>query len=96
MALGTQTLALAGGSAVKGRPDYFGLLREGGSAYTGRSWTDATDAWQRATGKWSPAELDAALDALLAADVSLKETTTSTEEQRLATLVLSLCADART
>jgi len=94
MALGTQTLALAWGSAVRGRPDYFGLLREGSSAYTGRSWGDATEAWQRATGSWSGADLDAALEALLAADIALKETTTSTAEQLLATAVLSLCADA--
>jgi DNA polymerase-3 subunit delta len=95
MALGTQTLALAWGGAVKGRPDYFGLLREGSSAYTGRPWNDATDAWHRATRSWSGAELDTALDALLTADVALKETGASTDAQRVATLVLSLCASAR-
>lgn len=95
MALGTQTLALAWGSAVKGWPDYFGLLSEGRSAYTGRSWNDATNAWQRATGSWSSADFDAALEALLAADVALKDSGASTEEQQLATLVLSLCAGAR-
>ena len=96
MALGTQTLALAWGSAVRGRPDYFGLLREGSSAYTGRSWSDATEAWQRAAGSWSASDCDAALNALLRADIALKETTASTDEQLLATVVLSMCAGAST
>jgi len=94
MALATQTLAMAWGSAVKGRADYFGLLRDAGSVMTGRSWGDATAAWQRAAGTWSAADLDHALDALLAADMALKDTRTTTDEQILTTLVLSLCAGA--
>jgi DNA polymerase-3 subunit delta len=91
MGLATQTLALAWGGAVKGRADYFGLLKES-KAYPGRSWSDAAAAWQRAAGTWSTAQLDAALEALLAADASLKDTRGSTDEQLLTTLVLSLCA----
>jgi DNA polymerase-3 subunit delta len=94
MALTTQTLALAWGAAVKGRADYFSLLKES-KAYPGRSWSDAVSAWQRATGAWTPAELDRALEALLAADTSLKDTRASSDEQLLATLVLSLCAGGR-
>ena len=95
MALTTQTLALAWGSAVRGRADYFGLLKLG-SAYTGRSWGDATAAWQRSAGTWSAADLDAALEALLAADSALKETRGSSNEQLLTTLLLSLCAGRAT
>lgn len=96
MALTTQMLALAWGGAVRGRADYFGLLKSGGSAYTGRSWGDAAAAWQRAAGSWPAADLDAALEALLAADGALKETRGSTDEQLLTTLVLTLCAGAAT
>lgn len=95
MALTTQTLAMAWGAAVKGRADYFGLLKEASSSFTGRSWGEATAAWQRAAGGWTPGDVDDALDALLAADVALKETRGSTDEQLLTTLVLSLCAGTR-
>jgi DNA polymerase-3 subunit delta len=95
MALTTQTLAIAWGASVKGRADYFGLLRETSSALTGRPWGEATAAWQRAAGSWTPADVDHALEALLAADIALKETRGSTDEQLLTTLVLSLCAGAR-
>ena len=95
MALTTQMLALAWGGAVRGRVNYFDFLKLG-SAYTGRSWGDAAAAWQRAAGSWSAAELDAALEALLAADSALKETRGSSDEQLLTTLVLSLCAGAST
>ena len=96
MALATQTLALAWGAAVKGRADYFSLLNANRSSYTGRSWGDAVAAWQRAAGSWSEADLDAALGSLLAADAALKETRGSSDEQLLATLVLSLCGGAAT
>ena len=95
MALTTQTLAIAWGSAVKGRADYFGLLKETSSSLTGRPWGEAAAAWQRAAGSWSNSDLDAALDALLDTDAALKETRGSTDEQLLTTLVLSLCAGAR-
>jgi len=93
MALTTQMLAMAWGAAMKGRVNYYDFLKLG-SAYTGRSWGDAAAAWQRTAGSWSAAELDAALEALLAADSALKETRGSTDEQLLTTLVLSLCAGA--
>jgi len=94
MALTTQMLAIAWGSAVKGRADYFGLLRETGSVFTGRSWNEATAAWQRAAGSWRADDIDHALDALLATDIALKETRGTTDAQMMTTLVLSLCAGA--
>jgi len=80
MALATQMLALAFGRALRdsGTPasriqnELFNLLKEAGSAYTGRSWGDAVRAWSRAIDKWTAAELDKALLALLACDAALK------------------------
>jgi DNA polymerase III subunit delta len=103
MALATQTLALAWGRALReaGTPphrmenEFFSLLKESGSSYTGRSWGDAVRAWARALDRWSVAELDTALAALLAADVALKESRVSSDEQLLQSLVLALCAPGR-
>jgi DNA polymerase-3 subunit delta len=99
MALSTQMLAISWGRARldEGLPRarlaqaYFDLLKETG-AFTGRSWGSATAVWARAADRWSRESLDRALDSLLEADVALKESRVSSEEQLLATVVLSLCA----
>jgi DNA polymerase-3 subunit delta len=91
MALTTQTLALAWGEATPGRADYFAFLKAGG-AITGRPWGDAAAAWARAQRHWDADALDAALDALLDADIALKESRVSSDEQILSTLVLAMCA----
>jgi len=100
MALTVQTLVLAWAEARFGRggtpsarleSELFTLLRGAGGAYTGRPWGEATRAWARALEHWDAAALDAALDALLAADMALKETRLSSDEQLLTTLVLTLC-----
>lgn len=99
MALSTQMLGISWGRARldEGLPRarlaqaYFDLLKETG-AFTGRSWGSATAIWARAADRWSPESLDRALDSLLEADVALKESRVSSEEQLLATVVLSLCA----
>ena len=99
MALTTQTLALAYGRALRARGtpssrlenEFYGLLKEATSSYTGRSWKEAVRAWAGHVDVWTAAELDAALAELLAADAALKETRLSTDEQLLGTLVLSLC-----
>ena len=101
MALTTQTLALAWGEAMRrgGTPlgalsrMYFDFLKEG-SAYPGRPWGEAASAWTKAVDRWDAASLDRALDLLLAADVALKETKLSSEEQIITTLVLALCVPA--
>ena len=105
MALATQTLAIAWGQARRARgvstaalggfggPDSFmTLLKEQSSSYVGRPWGAAVRAWTAAVDQWSPDALDRALALLLDADVALKETKLSSEEQLLTTLVLSLCA----
>ena len=99
MALSTQMIAIGWGRArldegiSRGQlaQQYFDLLKETG-AFTGRSWGSATAVWARAAERWSKEAIDFALDALLDADVALKESKVSTEEQILATVVLSMCA----
>jgi DNA polymerase III subunit delta len=98
MNLTTQTLAMAYGVAARARgtppralfTEYMALLKESG-AFPGRPWGEAVSAWTKHTDQWTGPELDAALDALLAADAALKETRLSSPEQLLASLVLSLC-----
>jgi len=99
MALSTQMLAISWGrsrldeglSRARLAQEYFDLLKET-RALTGRSWGSATAVWARAAERWSREGLDRALDSLLEADVALKESRVSSEEQLLATVVLSLCA----
>lgn len=101
MALATQTMALSWGRArldeglSQGRlqGEYFNLLKQSGSAFTGRPWGSATVAWANATNRWTTRALDRALVALLEADVALKESRVSSDEQVLATLVLSMCVE---
>jgi DNA polymerase-3 subunit delta len=96
MALAVQTLALAWGEA-RGLPparlsrEYFTLLKEAGSVYTGRSWGEAASAWTRFASRWSARELTDGLEALARADEALKESRLSTDEQLLSTLILTLC-----
>ena len=71
--------------------EYFDLLKETG-AFTGRSWGSAAQVWARAADRWSKEAVDYALEVLLDADVALKESKVSSEEQILASVVLSMCA----
>lgn len=99
MALSTQMLALAWGRArldtglPQGRleSEFFGLLKSTG-AFPGRPWGTAARAWAAATRDWPTDACDRALDALLAADIALKESRVSSEEQILSTAVLAICA----
>jgi DNA polymerase III subunit delta len=99
MALSTQMLAISWGRAKLDEgtsrsrlsQEYFDLLRET-SAFTGRSWGSAASMWSRAAEKWTRPALDDALNYLLEADIALKESKVSSEEQLLATVVLSICA----
>jgi len=101
MALTTQTIALSWGRAKrdqglpqgKMRDEYYTLLKECGSVFTGRSWASAVAAWTAGVEQWDAAALERALDALLDADLALKESKVSSEEQQLATLVLSMCVE---
>jgi DNA polymerase-3 subunit delta len=99
MALTAQTLAIGWAQAARERGthpaklngDLFNLLKESGSVYTGRSWSEFVAACVRASDVWTAGSVDDALEALLNADACLKDTRLSSDEQLLATLVLSLC-----
>jgi DNA polymerase-3 subunit delta len=101
MALATQTIALAWGKArideglSQGRlqGEYFNFLKQAGSAFTGRSWGSAAQAWAQSVNRWSHGSLDRALKGLLDADIALKETKFSSDEQIVATLILSMCVE---
>jgi DNA polymerase III delta subunit len=96
-------LAMAYGAAARanGTParalfnEYMTLLKESG-AFPGRPWGEAVTAWSRNTDRWTVSELNDALSALLAADVALKETRLSSDEQLLTSLVLTLCGAGTT
>jgi DNA polymerase-3 subunit delta len=96
MTLATQMLALALGKARGARSsfDYVQILKSGTSNVVGRAWGEATDVWARAASKWSVAELDHALEVLLTADIALKQSRVSSEEQIMATAILSMCGGA--
>lgn len=93
MALTTQTLALAYAvsSGRRGSNDFFTLLKETG-AFPGRAWGEAVNAWVRAVPAWTLDALERGIKALLAADVALKESRVSDDEQVLVSLILDLCA----
>jgi DNA polymerase-3 subunit delta len=97
MALTTQFLAIAavtarGVPASRRSGEFFNLLRRGGSNVAGRPWGEAASAWTRASPHWSAAELDRALAILLQADLALKSSRLSSEEQVLSSAILTICA----
>lgn len=99
MALSTQMLAIAWGQArlnegvSKGTlaKEYFDLLKKSG-AYPGRPWGSAATAWTKAAGNWQAEEVQRALESLLDADIALKESRVSSEEQLVSSVVLAMCA----
>jgi hypothetical protein len=103
MHLTTQTLALSHARALldEGQQQsrleraLFDFLRSGKGALTGKPWGEATRMWAMAVRHWSAADLDAACESLLRADMSLKDTRSSSDEQLLTSLVLDLCTKKR-
>lgn len=93
MALTTQMLAIGWG-ITRSRADYFELLKSG-KAFPMRPWGEAARAWSAAERHWNDDAIDAALDALLAADIALKETRLSSDTQLLTNLLLALCGAQR-
>lgn len=99
MALSTQMLAIGWGRArldegsgkARLAQEYFGLLKDSG-AFPGRPWGSASTAWTRAAGNWESAEIERVLGVLLDADVALKESRVSSEEQLITSVVLAICA----
>jgi DNA polymerase-3 subunit delta len=102
MALTAQMLAIGWGIAARARglpqsrleSEFFGLLKEGGSVYTGRAWGDAVKCWARAVSKWRAEEIARALPHLHAADAALKDTKVSSEAQIVTSLLLAITPSA--
>lgn len=103
MALTTQMLAIGwaiasrsgpggGGSPRRLETDFYTFLGENRSSLVGRPWGEAVRSWARVAHHWDDDSVDRALALLLAADISLKETRVSSEEQVLASLVLAMVA----
>ena len=61
---------------------------------TGGAWGEAVRAWTRAivSGKWNAHSIENAMDSILLADLTLKETSVSNDEQILTTMILSISA----
>ncbi len=102
IALTVQTLGIAWGREARDRglpaqrleSDFFSLLKET-RAFPMRPWGEAVKCWARNVSRWDSASIERALAALLAADRTAKDTRISSEEQLLASLVLTLCAPAQ-
>lgn len=100
MMLSNQTLAMAWGRAKLDRGmsitslerEYIGLLQSSGWLRLPRSFGALAKSWASVTEDWSAESLDRSINALLAADMALKETGVASDEQILAGLVLSMCA----
>lgn len=100
MVLANQALAMSWGRAKvdKGMSvtslerEYIGLLQSAGWLMLPKSFGAAARVWAGATEDWSADALDRSIEALLAADMALKETGVASDEQILAGLVLSICA----
>jgi DNA polymerase-3 subunit delta len=97
MALTTQMIALAiahsrGVTKARLANEYWAILKSGGSNLVGRPWGEAVSAWTKHSERWNAADLDYALATLLQADLALKGSKVSSEEQVLATALLTICA----
>ncbi len=99
MGLSSQMLAVAWGVAriMEGlaphrlESEYFTLLKAS-APFTARSWGSAASAWAKMAPAWTREGADRAINATLEADISLKESKISSEEQILSSLVLEICA----
>jgi DNA polymerase-3 subunit delta len=102
MSLTTQTLAIGWLLAARERGlaqhqferELFGLLKENPSSVAGRPWGEAVKAWVHSLRHWDNAAVDRAISLLLAADLALKDTRISSEEQLLTSLLLAMTAGA--
>lgn len=98
LALTVQTLGIGWAQAARARGtsasrltgELFNLLKETG-AYPFRAWGEFASTCARAADVWSARNVDDALAALLEADVTLKTTRLSSDEQLISNLVLALC-----
>ncbi len=103
MALTVQMLALGWGrarrengvSAQRLSGEYLGLLKET-KAYPWRPWSEAIATWVRTVDGWDADAVDRAVEALLVAEIALKDTKTSSDEHVISTMILAMCVDPET
>jgi len=76
--------------------ELFAMLGEGRSSVVGRPWGEAISAWTKHADRWDELAVARALALLHEADGSMKESTLSSDEQSLATLMLTMCHQHRT
>src|SRR5687768_13111195 len=81
-----------GMSATSLEREYIGLLPSAGRLMLPKSCGAAAKVWAGATEDWSAEALERSIEALLAADMALKEAGVASDEQILAGLVLTICA----
>lgn len=102
MALGTQTLGIAWCRAMRDAGEsshaveraVFPMARRVPGFLSHRAAGATATAWSSAAVEWAAADVEAALDALLCADLMLKETRVESDEQVISTAVLTVCAGA--
>jgi len=75
--------------------ELFAMLGESRSAVVGRPWGEAIAAWTQHADRWNEPAVADALALLHDADRAMKESSLSSEEQSLATLVLTMCHKRR-
>ena len=100
MALGAQTLGIgwcrarrdAGAASSLIQREVFSVARRVAPFLDPRPFATRAGAWVRASAEWSAEDVESALNALLAADVALKETRVASDEQIVSTAVLAACA----
>jgi DNA polymerase-3 subunit delta len=74
----------------------YSLMGSARSAPVGRPWSEAVGTMTRTADRWDFASIDRALGLLADADRAFKNTSVSTEEQLLATALLTMCARTQT
>lgn len=79
----------AGASTRQLGDEYFTYLKQT-NGMTGRPWGEARALWTHAVDRWSAPELQRALRLVFEADVALKETRVSNDEQLMTSLLLAL------
>lgn len=75
--------------------DLFAMLGEARSSVVGRPWGEAIAAWMKHADRWDELAVGRALALLRDVDGSMKESSLSTDEQTLATLMLTMCHQRR-
>jgi DNA polymerase-3 subunit delta len=75
--------------------ELYAILGESRSSVVGRPWGEAIAAWTQHADRWTETAVARALALLHAADGAMKESSLSSEEQSIVTLVLTMCHQRR-